>query len=150
MNSTASKLSIQFISIMEQKLATIGMHRVSKRESVFMSDEKGESRGWLGLNIYTHKQIITIAINPEIGIRHTEVEAIYAEIMPHIDNSIAPTVFFNIGYLTIFKNYKTWGINNERDIEPRAENIFSKIKSLGIPFIEKKFGFKLTLQDYSA
>lgn len=90
--------------------------------------------GWLGLNRAKHPQ--GIELNPVVGVRCQELEALLAMVLkeqPH--KYVPPTVSISLGYLMPQQQYRSW-VFRENTIIDSAADMTGAIVRYGIPFME--------------
>ena len=104
---------------------------------IFTLDLARDVLGWIGLNTATKRRRPgEVEVNPVVGVRHTGVERLVAELRGEKPHAYVPaTIATPLGYLMPERRYNSWVITAENAHTTGAEMI-AAITEYGIPFMQ--------------
>lgn len=115
-------------------LVETGMQR--RKGDVFTRELVSGVLGWVGLNRAVRKKEGILEINPVIGVRHQELEALVARLLDEdFHPYVPPTISIALGYLTAERRFRSWLFDDKSNQRAVAQSLVATITEFGDPFM---------------
>jgi hypothetical protein len=103
--------------------------------------------GWLGLNTGTHRSDSALSINPMIGVRHQEIEALVAKLTGRLAHRcIPPTIVHNLTHDMPPREHPFWYCIPGEDNSQEIDVMVTAINTYGRQFIERDWSLDVLIK----